>query len=97
VFGIGWLIGSSLPASTKEVQAAASVKQAAPTLAEPLKDAVREAADDLKLTAHDAVAAVQDRAKDAAETLKEEGISSAQDIKEQARDGTQAVQDSRLS
>jgi gas vesicle protein len=93
--GVGWLLGSAFPASTKETQLAGEVKANAGTLAQPLTDAAKEAAQELKEPAQQAVAAVRETATDAASTVKSEGQSAAQDVKGQAQDAKENVQQTR--
>jgi len=91
-FGAGALLGSLLPASAKEQQAAAKVKEAAqPVLGEVAKDT----AESLKEPAQQAVESVKSTAADAAATVKDEGSSAAQDVKAQAQDSAQHVQNQR--
>jgi len=90
--GIGWLIGSLLPASEREKQAATQVKdQAAPMVS----DAVKEVADHLKQPAQEAVESVKETATEAAQTVKEEGQSSVQDVQDKAVEAKDTVQESR--
>jgi len=93
--GVGWLLGSVLPASQKEFQAAATIKDNASTLAQPLTDAAKSAAAELKGPAQEAVESVKSTAADAAATVKEEGAASAQDVKSQATDAKETVQSTR--
>ncbi len=93
--GAGWLLGSILPASSKEQQAAAAVKDNASTLAQPITAAAKDAAAELKAPAQEALESVKSTATDAAATVKDEGASSAQDVKSQATDAKDAVQASR--
>jgi hypothetical protein len=88
--GVGWLVGSLLPATAGERQAAVQLKQTATPL---LSDAARDVTEHLKEPAQQAVAAVQDTATDAAHTVKDESLASANQVKEQAVDAKDAVQD----
>jgi hypothetical protein len=90
--GIGWLVGSLLPAGSAEKQAAAQVKETATPL---VTDAATEVADHLKEPAQEAVASVTDAATSAATTVKEEGMSSAQAVKDKAAQAKDTVQESR--
>jgi gas vesicle protein len=94
-FGAGWLLGSALPASSKEVQAAGALKDNASTLAQPLTDAAKSVAAELKEPAQQAVESVKTTAADAASTVKDEGTSSVQDVKDQAQDAKDTVQQAR--
>ena len=87
--GAGWLLGSLLPASSKETQVAEAVKdRAAPVLDEAqstVKQMAQESAENLKQPAQEAVQSVKDRAQDSAETVKQEGQSAAQDVSQSAK------------
>ena len=91
--GAGWLLGSILPATSKEVEVAGVVKDNAGTLAQPMKEAAKDAAAELKGPAQEAVESVKSTATDAAATVKNEGASSAADVKSQAQDAKDTVQD----
>lgn len=91
-FGAGWLIGSLMPASEKEKQAATHVKD---TAAPVVTDAVKEVADNLKQPAQEAVESVKESAAEAADTVKEEGKSSAQDVGDKAVDAKDTISESR--
>jgi FtsZ-binding cell division protein ZapB len=91
-FGIGWLIGSLLPVSEQEQQAAVKVKEAALPV---VSDAAKEVADNLKEPAQQAVDTVKESATVAVETVKDESSSAAQDVKEQAPDAKDTVQQNR--
>lgn len=94
--GAGWLLGSLLPASSRERQAAAAVKeQATPIVGqaqEMAKEVAKEAADELKEPAMAAADSVRTTAQDAAETVKAEGQSAAEDVKSSAQSSQQNVQ-----
>ena len=94
-FGAGWLLGSALPASGKETQAAGALKDNASTLAQPLTDAAKNVAAELKQPAQQAVESVKATATDAAATVKDESVSSAQDVKDQAQDAKDTVAQAR--
>jgi gas vesicle protein len=90
--GVGWLIGSLMPVSEREKQAATQVKDTAMPV---VSDAAKEVAENLKPAAQDAVESVKETAADAATTVKEEGKSSAQDVQGQAADAKDTIQESR--
>ncbi len=87
--GAGWLLGSLLPASSKEQQAAEAVKdRAAPLLDEAqstAKQVAQEGVENLKEPAQEAVQSVKEHAQGAAQTVKEEGQSAAQDVRDSAK------------
>lgn len=93
--GAGWLIGSLLPASSKEAQAAAAVKEHASTVTEPLVHAAKEAADNLREPATQAAQAVKDTAADAAATVEDEGAEAARSTQQRAADAKDAVRSTR--
>jgi len=90
--GVGWLVGSLMPVSEREKQAATQVKDTAMPM---VSDAAKEVAENLKPAAQEAVESVKETAADAAETVKEEGKSSAQDVQGQAVDAKDTIQESR--
>jgi hypothetical protein len=95
--GAGWLIGSMLPASTKERQAAAAVKEQAAPLVSQAQDVAKEAAQDaaqnLKEPAQQAAESVKSTAQDAAQTVKAEGQSAADDVRSSAQQSKETVQE----
>jgi gas vesicle protein len=93
--GAGWLIGSLLPASSKEAQAAAAVKERASTVTEPLAHAAQEVAGNLKEPAAQAAQSVKETAADAAATVKDEGADAARSTQQRTADAKDAVQSSR--
>lgn len=94
-FGAGALLGSLLPASAKEQQAAEKVKDAAQPVVAQLGEVAKDTADSLKEPAQQAVESVKSTATDAASTVKDEGASAAQDVKDQAQSSAQNVQNQR--
>lgn len=89
-FGVGWLVASLVPASTKEKELAASVKDAAEPLVTGAQDAAKEVGENLREPAQEAVSAVKDTATDAAANVKSEASSSKDDLKDQADDARHA-------
>ena len=87
--GAGWLLGSLLPASSKETEMAEAVKdRAAPVLDEAqstVKQMAQEGAEHLKEPAQEAVQTVKVHAQDSVQTVKQEGQSAAQDVGESAK------------
>lgn len=85
----GWLVGSVLPASQKEKEAAAAVKeQAQPMLeqaAAEAKQAGGQMAEHLKQPAREAVEEVKTAASDSAQELKSQTQSSAESVKYEAQ------------
>jgi uncharacterized protein DUF3618 len=96
-FGAGWLVASLIPTSEREQQAAAAVKEDIEPLKQEASAVAREAADNLREPAEQAVASVKQTATEAVETTKQEGTSAAQQVKGDAQDAAGTVQDSRNS
>jgi uncharacterized protein YjbJ (UPF0337 family) len=107
-FGAGVLLGSLLPASNREQQAA---QQAAPTLqrvagqagevareaADDLKPAAQDAAEDLKQSAQQSADAVKGQAQDAAQDVQSSAKGAAQDVQSAATDRAESVKDQAQS
>jgi gas vesicle protein len=97
--GAGWLLGSLLPATTRERQAAAQLKEQAAPLAsqaqETAKGMASEVAQSLKEPAQQAAESVKGTAQEAVETVKSEGQSAAEDVKESAQQSKDTVQEHR--
>lgn len=83
-FGIGALIGGMIPASRKEQQLAADLKDRAEPLVESAKETAKEAAEALQPQAQEAVETVRQSAVDSAQTVRDEGQAQATDVKDQA-------------
>jgi hypothetical protein len=94
-FGVGWLVSSLLPASQREQQAAARVKDVATEHAgqvqERLKEAAGEVQEALREPTQQAVESVKSTATDAATSVKDEAASSATDVRDDAKAATQTV------
>ena len=90
--GAGWLVGSLLPASEKERQAAATVKEKAQPVVSEAQSLAKDAAQNLQQPAQDAVDSVKATAQDAAETVKSEGQTAGQDVKASVQDSKDTVQ-----
>jgi ElaB/YqjD/DUF883 family membrane-anchored ribosome-binding protein len=91
--GAGWLLGSLLPATDRERDAAAAVKDKAQPVLEEAQSLAQESAERLKEPAKESLAAVKDSAQSAVETVRDEGQSAAADIKDSAAQSKQTVQD----
>lgn len=85
-FGVGWLAASLIPASTKEREIAANVKDAAQPLLQEAAGVAKQMAGDLKEPAKEAASAVADSAKDAVGTVKDEATDSAQTVADEANE-----------
>lgn len=91
--GAGWLVGSLLPSSQKERDAAMAVKDQAAPLVDQGKELGKEAVQNLQQPAQEAAEAVTSRAQEAAGTVKSEGQQQAADVRESAADSQQSVQE----
>lgn len=96
-FGAGVLLSALIPASKKEAQAAAALKEQAQPLLGQLTSTVKEAAGHLQEPAQQALESVKSAATDAVSAVKDEGASAAGDVKAQAQDAKDAVQDKATS
>lgn len=94
-FGAGWLLGSLLPSSQREQEAALAVKDKAQPLVDEAKHVAQEAGENLRPAAEDAVASVKGTATDAVDNVKGEGQTVASDVQGSAQDSAANVQASR--
>ncbi len=90
----GWLVGSLLPASQREAEAAESLKQKAAPLVDEAKAAVSQTASNLKEPAQQAAASLKDSATGAVESVKAEASQAAQDVTSSAQESAEQVKDS---
>lgn len=95
--GAGWLLGSLLPASAKEREAASRVKEQAKPLMQEAQGLAKETAQNLKEPAIQAADSVKSTAQDAAQTVKAEGQQAAQDVKSSAQESKGSVQSHQSS
>jgi len=97
-FGAGWLVSSLIPASRREQELAEQAKQRASELGQPITDAAKDAAaemkDHLQEPAQQAVESVKATAVDAGHTVTEESRSAAQDVQDRATDAAGTVKQS---
>jgi gas vesicle protein len=95
-FGAGALLGSILPASSKEQEAAEALKDKAQPMLQEVADEAKqvgqEMADHLKGPAQDSVQEVKSQAQASAQEVKSQAQSSAQDVKGTAQDAAQRNQ-----
>ncbi len=92
-FGAGMLLSALFPASRKEAQAAAALKEQAQPLVEQATNAAKEVAGNLQEPAQDALESVKSTASDAMDTVKSEGQSAVGDVKDKAMDAKDTVQE----
>ncbi|WP_422736474.1 DUF3618 domain-containing protein [Micromonospora sp. WMMD729] len=94
-FGVGWLASSLIPASRREQQAAAQVKEKvgehSGVVKEKLGEVASELKDELREPAQHAAESVKSTAQDAVHTVKDDGASAAEDVKNQAQQARQQV------
>ncbi len=83
-FGAGLLLASLIPASTKEKEIAADVKDQAQPLVDTVTDAAKEVGEHLKEPAQEAAAAVKETATDAVDSVKADAQYAAGEVKDQA-------------
>jgi ElaB/YqjD/DUF883 family membrane-anchored ribosome-binding protein len=93
--GVGWLVGSLLPASEKEKQAASTLKDKAQPLVDEAKSVAQDTAQELKEPAMQAAQSIKEAATDARDTVVQEGQSTAEDVKSQAQDSAETVRASQ--
>lgn len=82
--GAGLLVASLIPASAKEKDLAAQVKEGAQPLVHELSDVAKEVGEHLKEPAQEAVGAVKQSAQDSATAVKEEAQHATDSVKDQA-------------
>ncbi len=93
-FGAGLLLASLIPASTKEKDLAASVKDQAQPLVDQATDLAKEVGEHLKEPAQAAVAAVKESAQDSAAVVKDEAQTAAAEVKDQAQHARENISES---
>jgi hypothetical protein len=91
--GAGWLVGSLLPSSAKEREAAQAVKDKAQPVIEEGRAVGMEAAQNLKEPAQQAAESVKSTAQDAAATVKSEGQQQAADVRSSTEESQQRIQE----
>lgn len=91
-FGVGALVASLIPASTKEQQLASNVKDAAQPLLQEAAEVGKQVAGDLKEPAQEAVQSVKETAQEAVATVKDEATDRASDVADEAKESGQRLQ-----
>jgi ElaB/YqjD/DUF883 family membrane-anchored ribosome-binding protein len=91
-FGVGALVASLLPTSSKEKELASQVKEAAQPLVSEVTDAAKDVADNLRGPAMDAADAVRSQAVDSADAVKTEATGAVGEVKDSAAEAKHAVQ-----
>jgi gas vesicle protein len=92
-FGAGLVLASLIPASAKEKQAAAAVKEQAQPLIDEASNVAKEVGEHLKEPAQDAVAAVKETATDAVSTVKDDASDAATTVTDRANEARGNVAD----
>lgn len=92
-FGIGLVAASLVPASTKEKDLAASVKDQAQSLVDEVSDVAKEVGKQLKEPAQASVAAVGASAQDSVSAVKDEAQTAAHEVKDQAQQAREHIAD----
>ncbi|WP_353952033.1 DUF3618 domain-containing protein [Knoellia sp. S7-12] len=92
--GVGWLVGSMLPASEKEKQASAALKDKAQPLRDEAKSLAQDTVHELQEPAEKAGQSVKEAAMDAKDNVAQEGRSTADDVRHQAQDSADTVRSS---
>lgn len=91
--GAGWLVGSMVPASKPEQDAAAAVKDKAEPLVEEAKSAAQEMGENLKPQAQEAAQSLQESGRTGMEHVREEGQHRVSDLKDDTQQAAQNVRD----
>jgi ElaB/YqjD/DUF883 family membrane-anchored ribosome-binding protein len=89
--GAGWLVGSMLPASEKEKQAASTLKEKAQPLVDEAKSVAQDTAQELKEPAQRAAQSIKDTATEAKDHVAQEGKGTADDVTSQAQSSVENV------
>ncbi|MCB0882753.1 MAG: DUF3618 domain-containing protein [Thermoleophilia bacterium] len=93
--GAGLLLGSLVPSSKRERDAALAAKDRAEPLKDEAQRIAKDAGEHLREPAMGAVESVKTHAQQAAETVKAEGQTAADDVRAGAQDAADTVRDSR--
>ncbi|MDO5696748.1 MAG: DUF3618 domain-containing protein [Dermatophilus congolensis] len=94
-FGAGWLLGSLLPSSQREQEAAVALKERAQPLVDEAKHVAQEAGEHLREPAQQAADSLKATATDAVENVKGEGQAVASDVQGSAKDSAANVKATR--
>lgn len=95
-FGAGWLVGSLIPASRAEQDAAQAVKEHSEPMVEEAKSIAQEAGGHLKPQAEQAAKAVQSRASEGAQEVKAQGQGHASHLQDETKRAGHRVKDERF-
>lgn len=89
--GAGWLIGSMMPSSKPEQDAAAALKDKAEPLVEEAKSAAQEMGENLKPQAQEAAQTLQETGRSSVQNVQEEGKHHASTLKDDTQQAAQHV------
>lgn len=92
-FGAGLLLAALIPASDKEKDLAATVKDQAQPLVDQVTGAAKEVGEHLKEPAQAAVASVKESAEDSVAVVKDEAQSAAGEVRDQAQQARENIAD----
>lgn len=90
-FGAGLLLASLVPASSKEKDLAASVKEQAQPLVDQVTDVAKEVGEHLKEPAQASVASVKESAQESVAAVKDEAQSAVGEVTDQAQQARENV------
>jgi len=91
-FGVGALVASLIPPSSKEKELASGVKDASQPLLHEAAEVGKQVASDLKEPAQQAVESVKETAQEAASTVKDEAADRASEVADEAKQSGQRMQ-----
>lgn len=89
--GAGWLVGSMMPSSKPEQDAAAALKDKAEPLVEEAKSAAQEMGENLKPQAQEAAQTLQETGRSSVQNVQEEGKHHASTLKDDTQQAAQHV------
>ena len=95
--GAGWLIGSLIPATRKEQEAAAALKEQARPLVENAQQWAKEAGEQLREPAQAALADVKETAAESLDRVKSEGAGVAAEVKDHGQQAAAEVREESRS
>jgi ElaB/YqjD/DUF883 family membrane-anchored ribosome-binding protein len=90
-FGVGMVVASLMPASEKEREAAAMVKEKTEPLVQEVTDTAKEMAGNLKEPAQQAAQSVKDTATEGAQQVRDQGKGAAIDVRDDAQEAAHTV------
>lgn len=90
-FGVGMLVASLMPASSREKSLASDVKEQAQPLVDEVAGVAKEMGEHLKEPAQNAVSSVKDTAADSVDIVKDEARAAASDVKDQAQQSSHHI------